>query len=96
MSEVLEKRLEETQKELEHLRESLRRKKEKVEERLRDCEGVLRFYSIVSNYGVSPKDASGFTHQNAIKDDYDPALNDSKTFIAGRRAREYFDKYAKE
>lgn len=96
MSEILEKRLEETQKELEHLREALRRKQEKMQERLRDCESVLQFYAVMSNYGVVPKDASGVTRQNAVKDDFDQADNDPKTLIAGRRAREYFTKYAKE
>lgn len=66
-------------------------------DRIRDCEDALLFYSHVINYETSVRGAqSGITYQNKLKDDFESADNDHNTMIAGRRAREYFRKYARD
>lgn len=79
--------------ELRRLREVLR----ETTERLSACEHALLFYSHVINYESSMRgQQTGLTYQNKLKDDFEGADNDPKTLIAGRRAREYFKRYAKE
>lgn len=66
-------------------------------DRIKECEDALLFYSHYNNYETSIRSqTTGFAYQNKLKDDFETADNDPKTFIAGRRAREYFKKYAKE
>lgn len=86
-------KIDEAHQELRHLREMLK----KTQEILNHCEGVLHFYSNITNYGVSAVGIqSGITYQNALKDDFEQADNDSKTVIAGHKAREYFKLRAKD
>lgn len=66
-------------------------------DRIKECEEALLFYSHVSNYDPHPRSQqTGITYQNKLKDDFEAADNDANTLIAGRRARNYFKKYAKD
>lgn len=66
-------------------------------DRIKECEEALLFYSHPINYDSSMRgQQTGITYQNKLKDDFDQSDNDSKTLIAGRRAREYFKKYEKD
>lgn len=66
-------------------------------DRIKDCEEALLFYSHVINYETSVRgNQTGIAYQNKLKDDFETSDNDKNTLIAGRRAREYFKKYAKD
>lgn len=75
----------------------LRHLYQELKERLNEAEVALMYYSHVQNYQSSIRgQQTGITYQNALKEDFEQADNDAKTLIAGRRARDYFKRYAKD
>jgi hypothetical protein len=82
----LSERLNNVLDELEHVRKELRSRSEK----LAKAEEALRFYADVRNYNTiaaNGKSLVGFV----ITSDYDEAANPgTNTFVAGKKAREYF------
>jgi len=84
--EKLKKQLEETPAELTDCQENY----ETLSRRLNESESVLRFYSNPVNYKLSDAPL-GMVHQNKLPTDLEHVSGN--TFVAGKRAREYFKRY---
>lgn len=88
-AKFLSDRLQEVLSELDAVRAAFRAQTA----RLHECEGILRFYANPNNYRAVRDDVSNQVNQNVLTADSEPVGNTSAhTFVAGKKAREYFQK----
>lgn len=72
---------------------SLRDYSQSKTQQLAEAEAALRFYANPTNYTAREIVIQKVTFQDLVKDDFTTADNDTRTHIAGRRARRYFSLY---
>lgn len=84
----LNERLTQTATELQDVREKLK----SMNDRIGEADTILRFYSDPRNY-KSQRFTDNSVHQCVLVNDFSESHNDSKTNVAGKRAREYLIKH---
>lgn len=89
---ILQQRLEEVEKELKDTREILK----SMDKKLTGAQDALRYYSNVKHYAILPQGIERATYQNVLRDDFTIVKSDPKTYVGGRRAREYFKAIGEE
>lgn len=71
--------------------EHLRGKLKEALEQLGEAEETLRYYANPKNYTVRAPNAGCF--QNVLAGDYTESENVQRVYVAGDRARKYFEKF---